>query len=150
MRVAKILFFLGFLAKIRYTWPLAGQNQLHAKNKNKHTPQKPWYWPGWHHSWFWLEKAKVYLFFSTLSSFQLISANFEPIREAIRTLCFLSVCVCPPSVEIFLLLTYKLWTRTSYVKVRSYACIYPGMQLYTCVRSFHFVSSLKYAKCFCY
>ena len=31
----------GVLAKIRYTWPLFAQNQLHAKNKYKTRPRSP-------------------------------------------------------------------------------------------------------------
>ena len=46
---------------------------------------------------------------STACSSQLILAKFEPIREAIRTLLVLYVCVCGPSVA---LLAYKLCTRT--------------------------------------
>ena len=45
----------------------------------------------------WHEKAKVYLFCSTLSTFQLILAKFEATRAAIRTL-FFSLRVPLPSL----------------------------------------------------
>ena len=53
LRIFSVLqIFLGFLliyqgmkkfffAKIRYTWPLLGQNQLHAGNKYKTHPRSP-------------------------------------------------------------------------------------------------------------
>ena len=49
----------------------------------------------------WGRKARVNVVLSTLSGFQLILANFELIRQPIRT-CFFSayVCVCGLSVAI--------------------------------------------------
>ena len=73
----------------------------------------------------------MHLFFPTLSTFQLILTNFETIGETIRTLLFLlSVCVCPPSVEM---LQYeRLSSVLSYVKVRTYTC------MHTCIRWFDY------------
>ena len=88
-RKASIILVQRFFAWIRYTWPRFGQNQLHAKNKYITHPSA-------------IGQADIitdfgskrprctYLFCSTLSSFQLIWANFEPIREAIHVHCFFS------------------------------------------------------------
>ena len=98
-------------AKIRYIGPHFGQNQLHALNKYKTHPRSP-IGQADVVCWFWLEKARVYLFFLLLSSFELIFTNFEPIREIKRTLLlFLSGCVCSPSVEIGLICINSVPTR---------------------------------------
>ena len=119
------------LAKIRYTWPLFGQNQLHAKNKCKPPPRSPAIGQADIVTDFGSKRPRYTCFFVLLSinSFQLILANFEPIREAIRALFFLSVCVCPPSVWNYYVLTCTLCTRTSYAS--TYLC------MHTCVGWFH-------------
>ena len=91
------------IAKIRYTWPLFDQSNLHTKNMYKSHARSPAIGqadivPDDVGS----KKVKVYLTLSTLSSFQRISADCEPIRRAIRTLFFLCVCVCGPSVGLHL------------------------------------------------
>ena len=101
--VTREMFFFVFLPKSGIPGHFSAKIS-YILEQVENTPQEPCYWPGWHRDWFWLEKAKVYLTLSTLSinSFQLVLANFEPIREAIRTLFFFSVCACPPSIEILL------------------------------------------------
>ena len=55
-------------AKIRDTWSLLRQNQLHTKNKYKTDRQKPSYWPALHRTWYLLLawKGQVHGIFSTL------------------------------------------------------------------------------------
>ena len=76
--------------------------QVHAINKNKCKthPRSPAFGQAGIVTDFWLGKAKVCLF-------------------------FVSVCVCPPSVDFFSVLTYEFCTRTSHEKVCIYTCIHP-------------------------
>ena len=117
----------------------------------QNTPKQPcYYWPRWHRNWFWIEKAKVYLFF--LLYFLICLAfnwfwrnKYEPVREAIvRTLLsvFLSVCVCHSSVEI--LPYYRInSTRTSYVKVPSYVKV----RIYACIQQRHAYAGFSVSSC---
>ena len=92
----------GALLLARYTWPLFGQNQAHAKHKFKTHPRSLAIGQADLATDFGTEMPRCTVFFLLCLSFCPILANFEPIREAIRALVFLSVCVWPPSVEILL------------------------------------------------
>ena len=72
-------------ARIRYTWPLLGQNQLHSRTKIKYKPhaRSPAIGQIGIVPDFNLKTPGRHLALSTLSSFRLILANFGPIKQAI-------------------------------------------------------------------
>ena len=108
--------FQGDFTKIRYyTWPLLGQNHLHSKSKYKTQPRSPAIVHADIATDFGSKRPTYTCFFSTFSSFQLILANFEPIRGATYVHC----CLSPHASALPRLKTFCITQRTTSVLART-------------------------------
>ena len=119
-----LLFIYVFFAKIRYTWQRFGQSQLHAKNKYQTHPRNP----AIGQADIVLSLARkgqgmpVFLYCLAFNWFWPTLNQSE--RPYVHSVVFLRMRL-PSLGWNCSILTYKLCTRTLFVKVRIYTYVHP-------------------------